>query len=346
MRCTARALLCIFVFAWCASSAQAFSLPHDAGAHAERPREWWRTLAHLQAADGRRFEAAATFFRFAVVPPSDVRGAWSTTAILSVSVAIGDESQRTTFTAHTLERDALGLAHAAKSRLDLAVGHSFLRALDAASNSERRFRVHVETGGASAELEQRVVQPAVPLGSQAYAYPRLDVRGTLRIGAESVAVRGTGWLDHEYGADQLDRGEIGWDRFVMHFDDGRVVMIEQRRLRGNRKSLASTGIFVDRRGRATRLSARDFRIVNALDTHWQSPHTGARYPSLWEIFVPLAGLDLAVIPPFLDQEISAEGAGASYYCGAITLERAPLPEHTDTGRGFVELTGYARPLVF
>jgi len=344
MRRATRVLLCLFVFAWCASVAQAFSLPQDAGAHVDRPREWWRSLSHLQAADGHRFEVSATFFRFAVVPPSGVRGGWSTAAILPLSVAIGDESKRTTYIAQAVERDALGLAHAAAHRLDLVVGRSLLRAF--AGAEAERFRVHVEAHGASADLEQRIIALPVALGSRAYAYPRLDVRGTLRIGAESIAVHGTGWLDHEYGANQLDRGEVGWDRFVMHFDDGRVVMIEQRRLAGNRKSPASTGVFVDRNGRATPLSAHDFSIVNALDTHWQSPHTGARYPSLWEIFVPLAGLDLAVIPPFLDQEISAEGAGASYYCGAITIERAPLPEHTDTGRGFVELTGYARPLVF
>jgi len=344
MKHVALGLLCLVVFAWCANVAQAFSLPQDAGAHGDRPREWWRSLSHLHSTDGRRFEVSATFFRFAAVPPSDVRSAWSTAAILPVSVAIGDEGHRITYTAHSVEREALGLAHAATNRLDLAVGRSLLQSVDA--TRDRRFRVHVEANGASAELEQRFIQSPVALGARAYAYPRLDVRGTLRIGAESIAVRGTGWIDHEYGADQLDRGEIGWDRFVMHFDDGRVVMIEQRRLPGNRKSPASTGIFVDRSGHATLLSARDFSIVNALDTHWQSPHTGARYPSLWEIFVPLAGLDLAVIPPFLDQEIPADGAGASYYSGAITIERAPLPEHTDTGRGFVELTGYVRPLAF
>ena len=116
-------------------------------------------------------------------------------------------------------------------------------------------------------------------------------------------------------------------------------MIERIREDDGKQSYASAGVFVDRRGRATTLDASDFTVENPLRTQWQSPHSGARYPSLWEIFVPRVGLDLAVIPPFLDQELG--GDGQPYYDGAITVERAPLPEHTDFGRGFAELTGYA-----
>ena len=300
------------------------------------PPEVWRSLVHVKTDRGRNFDLAATFFRYGAAT-SRGGSAWSTSAIDPASVAIIDEDNHRMYGATAVQREALGLAHARSDRLDVAVGRLSMRSLTTLDRQQHVF-LHVEAGVASADLDERVDLPVIALAQGASAYPRLAVRGTVRIGNESYAVRGTGWIDHAVG-DAADGAKDG-DRFVVAFDDGRVLFLERRRSASGVRMNASGGVFVDRSGVVHRLGAGEFLIENPLATSWLSIRTHARYPSIWEIFVPSAGLDLAVIPPVQDQEVVSDGQGQSFYEGAVTVERFPPPEHTDIGRGFVELTGY------
>jgi predicted secreted hydrolase len=99
----------------------------------------------------------------------------------------------------------------------------------------------------------------------------------------------------------------------------------------------SGGSLVDVRG-AVRYLPRAAVVVDALGT-WQSPHTGATYPSGWRVRLPAAKLDLTLVPVLRDQELANTAGGISYWEGAVDV--------TDTatgarrGVGYVELTGYA-----
>jgi predicted secreted hydrolase len=297
-------------------------------------REEWRSLVHVKTDRGRNIDLAATFFRYAVASSRD-GSAWSTTAIDPASVAIVDEDNHRMYGATAVQREALGLAHMRSGRLDVAVGRLSMRTVTT-HDRQQHVALHVEAGAASADLDERVDLPLIVLADGATAYPRLAVRGTVLIGNESLAVHGTGWIDHAVGGARAD----GWDRFVVAFDDGRVLLVERRRRASGVRMNVSGGVYLDRSGIVHRLGAGDFFIENPLATSWLSIRTHARYPAIWEISVPSAGLDLAVIPPVQDQEIVSDGQGQSFYDGAVTVERFPPPEHTDIGRGFVELTGY------
>jgi predicted secreted hydrolase len=69
---------------------------------------------------------------------------------------------------------------------------------------------------------------------------------------------------------------------------------------------------------------------------WESPEGGV-YPSAWTLRVPGKGLELEVAPVMADQELFTT---VRYWEGAVDVEGerdgAPV-----TGRGYVELTGYA-----
>jgi predicted secreted hydrolase len=84
-----------------------------------------------------------------------------------------------------------------------------------------------------------------------------------------------------------------------------------------------------------RVSREDVR-VEVLDT-WKSPRSGGQYPSRWRLRVETLGLDVTVTPKLADQELPVS---VLYWEGAVSLEGTregkPL-----TGRGYVELTGYA-----
>src|SRR5205823_333144 len=68
---------------------------------------------------------------------------------------------------------------------------------------------------------------------------------------------------------------------------------------------------------------------------WTSPHTGAVYPSGWRVRLGQTA-ELLVNPLVQDQELYFPGfGGLAYWEGAVSIEG------DRTGRGYVELTGYA-----
>jgi predicted secreted hydrolase len=87
-------------------------------------------------------------------------------------------------------------------------------------------------------------------------------------------------------------------------------------------------------GSTVHLSTHDLS-VEVLDT-WQSPR-GGRYPIAWQIAVPEYELNLTVDPVLDAQELVTT---VRYWEGAVDVsgERGDTPI---TGRGYVELTGYA-----
>jgi predicted secreted hydrolase len=98
---------------------------------------------------------------------------------------------------------------------------------------------------------------------------------------------------------------------------------------------ASAGTFLNANGNTSHLDANDVEIT-VLDT-WESPE-GGTYPSKWRLAVPQFGLDVTVTPVMPNQELFTT---VRYWEGAVNVEG----EHDGasiTGRGYVELTGYAQ----
>jgi predicted secreted hydrolase len=166
---------------------------------------------------------------------------------------------------------------------------------------------------------------------------RLRTTGTLVTGGETLAVEGLSWMDHEFGSDELQANQAGWDWFSIQLDDRRELMLYALRQKDGSITPQSSGSLIERDGRVTHLQLGDFATV-ATGT-WKSPHTGGTYPSGWRVRVPRAGVDVALVPILADQELANTAGGVSYWEGAVDVldpaTRKPL------GVGYVELTGYA-----
>ena len=93
-------------------------------------------------------------------------------------------------------------------------------------------------------------------------------------------------------------------------------------------------MFVPPEGDAVHLQAGDFQI-SVMDT-WQSPRSGASYPSAWDIEVPGLGLSIAVEPYLADQELNVS---TTYWEGAVRISGSRAQQRL-AGWGYVELTGY------
>jgi predicted secreted hydrolase len=131
---------------------------------------------------------------------------------------------------------------------------------------------------------------------------------------------------------------VGWDWFSLQLDDGRELMYFQIRREDGSVEPVSGGTVVARDGATRRLPARE--VVLSVLYRWTSPHTGATYPARWRLLVPGEGLDLLVEPEVADQEMRTSFV---YWEGAVRVSgrRRGRPV---SGRGFVELTGYARSM--
>ena len=63
----------------------------------------------------------------------------------------------------------------------------------------------------------------------------------------------------------------------------------------------------------------------------------------WRLRVPRIGLDVTVTPAFPDQELdTAKSTRVIYWEGAVSAE-GTAQDRPATGRGYVEMTGYAEP---
>ena len=169
-----------------------------------------------------------------------------------------------------------------------------------------------------------------------YSYTRAEVRGVLLDQGLPRPVTGTAWIDHQWG-DFISIASGGWDWYSVHLDDGRDFTASVVR-----DELGATvlqyGTLVGPGGETTHLRADDLEI--RATSSWTSPHTGAIYPSGWTISVPGHGLRLRLDPLLRDQELDTRGStGVVYWEGAVGVSGAD----GETGRGYVELTGYGPP---
>jgi predicted secreted hydrolase len=325
--------------------APTLEFPRDHGPHYDHQTEWWYYTGHLEAADGRRFGYQLTFFRRGLSPgpPPDGPGL-ATNQFHFAHFAVTDVGAGRYRFSERSSRGAAALAGAHGTPFRVWLDGWEARATDAKGREQQ---LTAMDGGIGLELQLRARKPLVAHGdgglspksmspgnaSVYLSYTRLETQGTLDLDGETLAVTGESWFDHEWSTSALGQGAVGWDWFSLQLDDGRELMLFQIRRGDGGVEPVSAGTLVQPDGSPRRL-ARDAFAVEVLE-HWQSPHTGARYPSAWRVQVPSAGLDLRIHPVLRDQELRAS---FEYWEGAVDVTG------TATGRGYVELTGYATSL--
>jgi predicted secreted hydrolase len=325
-----------------------FEFPRDHAAHFQFQSEWWYYTGHLRGDDGRRFGYELTFFRYGLRSgdPRAARGqsAWRGNQVYPVHLALTDERGQRFVYDERFAREALGMGRASDRRLDVAVDRWTLR-----GNSPFVLRADSERVGV-ALVQVAEKKPAVhgrggvslkaacaTCASHYYSMTRLRTSGTLRYGGRVMRVDGLSWMDHEFGSDELQADQAGWDWFSLQLDDRREIMSYRLRMKDGTLAAESSGSLVDPRG-GVRYLARDGVAVDATGT-WTSPHTGAVYPSGWRFRVPSAGVDVRLVPVVLDQELAGTAGGVSYWEGAVDVR--DWASGRALGVGYVELTGYA-----
>lgn len=335
---------------WLAVPPYDFRFPIDHAAHPTYRIEWWYYTGHLRAGE-RRFGYELTFFRLGVPAGSNAKpgSAWRANHLMFRHLTLTDETGKRFLTDEKAERAALDLAGADSTRYLVWIGDDY-----AGLEADRSTHRLVGTGeDFSLDLRLTPEKPPVIHGergvsqksagagnaSHYYSLTRLATRGRLVLGKDTLAVEGRSWMDHEFSSDRMRETHTGWDWFSVQLSDGRDLMLYRLRLKGGGLEPLSSGTLVDADGRTQTVRYSDFDTGPTGE--WQSPRTGARYPSGWRVRVPRAGIDLQLEPTVKDQELWVQTMGGlAYWEGSVRVTGTSAGKPV-TGEGYVELTGYA-----
>lgn len=323
--------------------------PRDHGKHPDFQTEWWYFTGNLDS-DAGKWGFQLTFFRRSLLkerPPW--RSAWAVRDLYPAHFALTDVSNSRFFHTDSISREGPGLAGAAVDNLDvhakdwIAVNEGeAIRikafkdgyALDLLLNPEKEKVLHGDAG-----YSRKGDAPGQ--ASHYYSFTRLKAEGALTFSGETHKVSGAAWMDHEFGSSILLPDQVGWDWFSLQLDDGSELMVFHLR-RADGSFERPFGTFVPKQGGPIDLEGK----VNVIKTasSWNSPRTGAVYPSGWSLEVPSRSIALHITPLVKDQEITAiRSTQVTYWEGAVEV-KGLREGKTVTGRGYVELTGYAHPM--
>ncbi len=333
----------------------AWSFPHDHWARHGYKTEWWYFTGHLTSEDGRRFGYQFTFFRIGMLPRRPTLASdWATGNLIMGHAAIGDiESQRHLFS-EVIYRitpllggigeypdtliawsrapagtDALWTLRWSGSGFDFSMTDSRRRMGFSLSTRPDKPMVFQGPNGFSRKGKDEAA------ASQYYSFTRLATTGEIRLNGERLTVTGKSWMDKEFGSNQLEAHQAGWDWFSLQLDDGREVMLYVLRDTTGAADFAR-GTIVSAAGQARYLAPESFSI-RAKET-WRSPETDAVYPSQWEVALPGEDLRMSIRPVMADQENrSALIRSMFYWEGAVEITG---PDGKRMGQGYVELVGY------
>lgn len=324
--------------------------PRDHASHPQYATEWWYYTGHLEDKSANRYGYQLTFFRVGVTPPSVHRASkWAVRNIYFAHLAVTDETHKTYHFQQRISRGVLGEAESETStyRLHISDWSAHLdgktHILKAVKNGMGVDLRATPTKPPALNGDHGLSQKAQGVGHASYYYSltRMATSGTLYLGGKPHHVTGESWFDHEFGSNVLAPDQIGWDWFSLQLDNDTEAMVYQMRLKSGGVDPFSSGTFVDSQGMTSHLAPDDYTI-EVLD-HWRSSASGALYPSRWRVSSRRLGWNFVITPTVSNQEIRAQGAaGVTYWEGSVvisgTVNGAPV-----SGRGYVELTGYANP---
>jgi predicted secreted hydrolase len=321
----------------------ALRFPRDTGSHPQFRSEWWYITGWLKAQDGSELGMQITFFRNRPRIAEDSASRFAPRELLFAHAALSDPKAGKLLHDQRAARAGFDLARAEEGRTEVAIEDWSLKAAGngyeaVVAARDFRYALRFETTQPPLLEGERGFSRKGPSPLQAsyyYSQPHLAVSGSVTVGGVERAVTGVAWLDHEWSSEPLPEGAVGWDWVGINLDGGGALMAFRMRDRdGGSFWAGGTLRGADGRVRVLRPSEVRFSPLK----RWRSPRTGAEYPVA--VRVEAGPLALELEPLMDDQEMDARAStGTVYWEGAVRAKG-----EKGAGRGYLELTGYWKPL--
>jgi predicted secreted hydrolase len=323
---------------------RALEFPRDFGAHPDFRNEWWYITGWVKDRSGAPSGLQITFFRNRPRVAETSPSRFAPRQLLFAHAAIADPKLGRLRYDERAARAGFGLAEASGTSTDVRIGDWSLRLANreyVARVLARDFRFElrfVETQPVLLQGDAGFSRKGNSLANASYYYsePQLSVTGSIAIGSADRSVTGTAWLDHEWSSEPLAPDAAGWDWTGLNLDDGVALMAFRMRDRAG-ATLWAGGALRYADGHARKLEPGEVRFD--AKRRWRSPRTGVEYPVEMEVS---AGTARYALEPLMDdQELDARAStGTVYWEGGVRA----LSEGREAGRGYLELTGYGKPL--
>jgi predicted secreted hydrolase len=296
---------------------RALVFPRDFGAHPDFRTEWWYVTGWLDGQMGFQI----TFFRARPEDQSDNPSTFAPRQVLFAHAALADPKRGRLLHDQVAARAGHSLAEAEIHRTAVWIDDWSLW------GEGRQYRARIAAREFDFDFAFSAKDKPVLQGAQGfsrkghrpqeasyyYSQPQLDVAGSVN----GRKVTGTAWLDHEWSSAYLAPEAAGWDWTGINLFNGRSMMAFQMRAKAGGIHYAPPGV--------------TFKPLRA----WKSPRTGVEYP------VSVQVNDLRLEPLMDDQELDARASvGTVYWEGAVRA----FAGNSEVGRGYLELTGYGKPM--
>lgn len=321
--------------------------PRDHGAHPSFRNEWWYVTGIVRTTAEERLGFQITFFRNRPAFDTPNPSRFAPRQLLFAHAALSDPAFGRLRHDQRAARAALGLAGAAQGSTQVWIddwtlaleGDTYAAIIQAREFSlDLRFQAGAPPllqGESGFSRKGRRPQEA----SHYYSRPQMSVRGSIARANERgrpTPVQGRAWLDHEWSSTLLAPEASGWDWTGINLADGGALMAFRIRSRTLGAYYAG-GTLRRADGSVQRFGPSEVRFT-PLRT-WRSPRSGAEYPIAMEISLERESWQLE--PLLEDQEMDARAStNTIYWEGAMRALRAGA----EAGAGYLELTGYWKPL--
>jgi len=318
--------------------------PRDHGSHPQFRTEWWYLTGWVKDARGRDLGIQVTFFRNRPRVAEDNPSRFAPRQLLFAHAALADAKTGKLLHDQRAARAGFGLAEAQEGRTGVAIDDWSLKQTDSGYSARIAAREFAYA------LEFKVTQPVLlqgerglsrkgPRPAQAsyyYSQPQLAVSGSITVQGEKREVSGTAWLDHEWSSEYLAAEAAGWDWIGLNLADGGALMaFRMRDKQGG--TLWAGGSLRAADGRLRVLAPGEVRFEPL--RRWRSPRTQAEYPVALRVHA--GDMNFELEPMMDDQELDSRAStGTIYWEGAVSAKSGGKP----LGVGYLELTGYWRPL--
>ncbi|CAB5657204.1 Predicted secreted hydrolase [Delftia tsuruhatensis] len=333
---------------------RALAFARDHGSHPDLRTEWWYITGQARAA-GQAWGFQVTFFRSRVDAAQSLRSAFAARQLLFAHAALCDVQAGRLHHDQRIARAGFGLAEAGEADTDVRLQDWSLARSD--TDAGERYDTRIRGAGFALELRFETADPPLLQGlaglsrkgpdpgqaSYYYSRPQLRVGGSLELAGrrmEIEAAREPGdnraWLDHEWSQALMHPDAVGWDWIGMNLFDGRALTAFRLR-RADGSALWAGGSLRGADG-TVQVFAADVVQFTPL-RQWRSPASGASYPVQWQVDTPAGRFTVHALVDAQELDSSAS-TGAIYWEGLCSLQS----RHNPVGQGYLEMTGYARPL--